>query len=218
MGVFDAFLDKACVGAQNMLDALHFGDRQPQRPYPPDRIPTPLQNDQEFSDQDRQTLASLMRINHTGEVCAQALYAGQALTAKTAGTSELMQEAALEEEDHLAWCEMRLRELDAEPSKLNPLFYTGSYFMGAVAGYIGDAWSLGFVEETERQVCKHLDSHLQKIPQEDLRTRLILEQMKIDEAKHGDSANALGAKNLPLPVRVSMKICSKIMTTTVARI
>jgi len=170
------------------------------------------------SDQSQKHVAGLMRINHTGEVCAQALYAGQALSAHSDKITQAMLEAAREEADHLAWCGQRLVELGSQPSRLNALFYTGSYIMGVVAGTLGDPFSLGFVEETERQVCLHLDSHLESIPDNDFSSRIILEQMRVDEAQHGDSANALGAQELPLLVRGGMKVMSRVMTFSVYRL
>jgi len=148
----------------------------------------------------------------SGEVSAQALYQGQAFTAKLPRVREQMQHAAEEEIDHLAWCEDRLDQLGAKPSILNPLWYAGSFALGAVAGLVGDKWSLGFVEETEKQVVEHLQEHLDKLPQDDLKTRSIIEQMQIDEAEHGDMAKQAGAAELPLPIKAVMKVTSKIMT------
>ena len=162
-----------------------------------------------------QRLASrLMRVNHTGEVCAQALYQGQALTAQLDTVRDRMEQAASEENDHLAWCEARLKELDSYPSVLNPLFYVGAFAIGALAGKIGDRWSLGFVAETEHQVVQHLDSHLGRLPARDQASRAILEQMKEDEARHATHALIAGGARLPLPVRLLMKGASKIMTKT----
>ncbi len=162
-----------------------------------------------------QRLASrLMRVNHTGEVCAQALYQGQALTAQLDTVRDRMEQAASEENDHLAWCEARLKELDSHPSVLNPLFYVGAFAIGALAGKIGDRWSLGFVAETEQQVVQHLDSHLGRLPARDQASRAILEQMKEDEARHATHALIAGGARLPLPVRLLMKGASKIMTKT----
>ena len=159
-----------------------------------------------------------MRINHTGEVCAQALYQGQALTAKLPDVRETMNHAAREEIDHLAWCETRLTELDSRPSLLNPAFYAMSYAVGATAGLIGDKWSLGFVGETEKQVCEHLEDHLQQLPANDHKSRAILQQMVADEKKHGDSAMAAGGAELPFPVRTGMKLMAGVMKTLTRRI
>ena len=171
--------------------------------------------DTEMDDKTRDHTARLMRINHTGEVCAQALYQGQALTAKLPDVRENMERAAAEENDHLDWCETRLKELGSRTSVLNPLWYAGSFAIGAAAGLAGDKWSLGFVGETERQVEGHLDGHLQQIPESDQKTRVILEQMKEDEIHHGESAMQAGGAELPKPIKQAMKLSSKIMTGTV---
>lgn len=163
-------------------------------------------------------IAGLMRINHTGEVCAQALYQGQATTARLPRVRMAMEQAAREEEDHLAWCEDRLKELGSAPSMLNPLFYAGSFTLGALAGIAGDRWSLGFVAETERQVVRHLDSHLAQIPGDDRRTRAILEQMREDELKHATTAEAAGGTPLPGPIRGLMTLMSRVMTWSTYRI
>lgn len=158
--------------------------------------------------------AALMRVNHVGEVCAQALYQGQAFTAKSEQIKIAMQQAAAEENDHLAWCGQRLIELQSHPSYLNPVWYSGAFLIGAVAGLIGDRWSLGFVVETERQVEAHLANHLQKLPEKDSKSRAVLLQMKIDEAKHADLAVANGAAELPSWIKALMRLKAKIMTTT----
>jgi ubiquinone biosynthesis monooxygenase Coq7 len=155
-----------------------------------------------------------MRVNHAGEVAAQALYQGQAFTARNPRVRETMQQAADEEGDHLAWCDQRLRELDSRPSLLNPLWYAGSFAIGALAGAIGDRVSLGFVVETERQVEGHLDEHLRRLPAADARSRRVLEQMKRDEIRHGDTAQAAGAAELPAPIKLLMTFTSRVMTRT----
>lgn len=152
-----------------------------------------------------------MRINHAGEVAAQALYHGQALTARNGGTRAHLLAAAAEEKNHLAWCEARLSELDARPSRLTPFWYAGSFAIGAVAGLAGDRWSLGFVEETERQVSAHLDAHIKSLADEDDRSRAILEQMRIDEERHGREAGEAGARELPQAVKTLMRRVAKIM-------
>ena len=172
----------------------------------------------EFSEDERAHVAGLMRINHTGEVCAQALYAGQAATARDDATREAMQQASDEEIDHLSWCEDRLEELDSQPSILNPLWYAGSFAIGAVAGIAGDAWSLGFVKETENQVEAHLEDHLEKLPEGDARSQAILDQMKVDEAKHAEMAAHAGAKDLPKPVQKAMGVAAGIMKALVYRV
>ena len=172
----------------------------------------------EFSEDERAHVAGLMRINHTGEVCAQALYAGQAATARDDATREAMQQASDEEIDHLSWCEDRLEELDSQPSILNPLWYAGSFAIGAVAGIAGDAWSLGFVKETENQVEAHLEDHLEKLPEGEARSQAILDQRKVDEAKHAEMAAHAGAKDLPEPVQKAMGVAAGIMKALVYRV
>ena len=162
--------------------------------------------------------AGLMRTNHAGEVCAQALYQGQALTAKLPEVRTSMERAAQEENDHLEWCAGRLKELGSQTSYLNPFWYIGSFAMGATAGLIGDKWSLGFVAETERQVVRHLDKHLTQLPEKDGRSRAILEQMKSDELRHATTALEAGAAELPDPVKKLMCLTSKIMTKTAYRL
>lgn len=168
----------------------------------------------ELPPEERRLAGRLMRVNHTGEVCAQALYQGQALTARLTVVRDRMEQATIEENDHLAWCETRLQELDSRPSVLNPLFYAGAFAIGALAGATGDRWSLGFVAETEQQVVEHLNNHLERLPADDQPSRAILEQMKEDEARHAASAMAAGAARLPFPVRALMKGVSKVMTQT----
>ncbi len=163
--------------------------------------------------EEKKHIAGLMRINHTGEVCAQALYQGQALTAKNESTRTDMQQAADEEIDHLVWCEERLEELDSQPSVLNPLFYGMSFGVGALAGTISDRISLGFVAATEEQVCVHLEKHLRQIPESDKKTREILEQMLIDEESHAIMAKNAGGVELPYPIKACMKLMSKVMTS-----
>ena len=166
----------------------------------------------------RRHAAGLMRVNHTGEVCAQALYVGQAAVARDAATRTQLLAAAQEETDHLAWCSDRLRELDSRPSWFNPVWYAGSYAIGLAAGLRGDGWNLGFVVETERQVEAHLEEHLRQLPAEDLRSRAILETMKADEARHADAAQAAGARRLPAPIPRLMALSSAIMKAVAYRI
>ena len=172
----------------------------------------------DLTEQETQHIAGLMRVNHTGEVCAQALYQGQAMTARLPKVRQSMERAAQEENDHLDWCHSRLQELGSHTSYFNPLWYAGSFAIGATAGIIGDKWSLGFVAETERQVVKHLDSHLQQIPAQDSRSRAILEQMKIDEQHHGETALNAGGAKLPGVVKNLMQASSKVMTTIAYKI
>lgn len=158
--------------------------------------------------------ARLMRVNHAGEIAAQALYQGQALTARREDVKARMEEASTEENDHLAWCAQRVSELGSHTSYLGPVWYLGSFSIGAAAGLLGDKWSLGFIAETEHQVVKHLDRHLQRLPQPDEKSRAILEQMKLDEARHGANARAAGGRALPEPVKRVMQLTSKVMTET----
>ena len=167
---------------------------------------------------ERAHVVGLMRVNHVGEVCAQALYQGQALTARDAHARATLEQAAREEQDHLAWSAERIRELGGRPSLLNPLWYAGSLAIGAAAGALGDRWNLAFLAETERQVEEHLTGHLDKLPAGDERTRAIVEAMRADEAKHRTSAVNLGAADLPAPVRAAMRLASKVMTTVAYRL
>ena len=176
--------------------------------------PAATTKESELDETDKQHAAGLMRINHTGEVCAQALYQGQAATAKLDDVRQSMEEAAAEEVDHLAWCEERLQQLDSRPSALNPLWYTLSYGMGAAAGLAGDKWSLGFVAETEDQVCEHLEEHLDQLPENDHKSRAILETMIADEKHHGQSARNAGGAELPAPIRQAMAVMSEVMKKT----
>ncbi len=171
-----------------------------------------------MSERERAHAAGLMRVNHTGEICAQALYEGQALTARSDDTRQMLIEAAEEEADHLVWCEERLGELDSRPSLLNPLFYGASYTLGAVTGLIGDRVSLGFVEATEHQVSAHLEDHLERLPEEDQRSRAIVATMREEEERHGANAIAAGGDEFPLPVKRAMRLVSRLMTETTYRI
>jgi len=180
--------------------------------------PAEAHKEQELSGSEKKHIAGLMRINHTGEVCAQALYAGQALTAKSHETIASMKHAAAEEVDHLAWCDERLTQLGSRPSLLNPIFYGLSFALGAAAGLAGDKWSLGFVAETERQVEEHLQNHLQEIPESDQKTKAIIKQMIIDEQQHGESAKAAGGKNLPNPIQLAMKTMAGVMKKATYRV
>jgi len=167
-----------------------------------------------LSDEQKQQAIALMRVNHVGEVCAQALYSGQAFTSRNMQIVNSLKHAAVEETDHLAWCEDRIKELGGRKSLLNPFWYAGSFALGAVAGAVGDKWNLGFLAETEQQVSVHLSGHLEKLPTEDVRTRAIIEQMHVDETSHAKEAKQLGAADLPDAIKTGMKLASKIMTTT----
>ena len=166
----------------------------------------------------RAQTAALMRVNHVGEICAQALYQGQSLTARDEEAKRAFEQAAREEQDHLAWSADRIRELGGRPSLLNPLWYAGSFVIGAAAGVLGDKWNLAFLAETERQVEEHLSGHLEALPAEDRRTRSVVEAMRADEAKHRNSAIQLGAAELPSAVKLAMRFASKVMTTVAYRI
>jgi ubiquinone biosynthesis monooxygenase Coq7 len=204
----DRLLAEAQRGLSGMADDALAVRENPGAPKP----------DLEMAERHRKHSAGLMRINHTGEVCAQALYVGQAAVARDEATRAQLLEAAQEETDHLAWCHERLRELDSRPSLLNPLWYAGSYAIGVAAGLRGDGWNLGFVVETERQVEAHLDEHLKRLPPEDLRSRAILETMKEDEARHADHAQAAGARVLPQPIPKIMALASSVMKAVAYRI
>lgn len=170
--------------------------------------------EQQLTRQGKRKAAALMRVNHSGEVCAQALYNGQALTARSSSAKAALIEASNEETEHLAWCSKRIRELGGHKSLLNPLWYGGSFAIGTLAGAMGDRWNLGFLAETERQVCRHLEGHLQRLPEDDEKSRAILEQMHEDEARHATTAVTHGGAELPLPVRLIMQLSSKVMTKT----
>lgn len=176
--------------------------------------PATALGESELSPEQRRHAAGLMRVNHAGEIAAQALYEGQALTARNPQVREQLRRAAAEEQDHLAWCAQRIQELGERPSRLAPLWYAGSYAIGAAAGLLGDKVNLGFVAETEKQVVDHLDGHLEKLPEADDRSRAILEQMKADEARHGEEAKQAGGTDLPTPVRRLMTLASRVMTKT----
>ena len=205
-------LDRLLVDAQNAMGTL--------AGRPLARRPNPAADtaDVELDPGERRHAAGLMRINHVGEVCAQGLYFGQAAVARDGATRAHLLDAAQEETDHLAWCADRLRELDSRPSVFNPLWYAGSYALGALAGLRGDGWSLGFVVETERQVEAHLDEHLETLPPADLRSREILTVMKADEARHADHAQQAGARTLPAPIPTLMAGASKLMKAVAYRL
>ncbi|WP_455206261.1 2-polyprenyl-3-methyl-6-methoxy-1,4-benzoquinone monooxygenase [Kaarinaea lacus] len=201
-----SLLDHLIAHVDNGVRTL-FGENHATRPNP-----AVTHSENELSSAEKQLAGRLMRINHAGEVAAQGLYQGQALTAKLPNVREQMEEAAQEEVDHLAWCKTRTKELGTHTSLLDPIWYIGSVTIGAVAGLAGDKWSLGFVTETERQVVKHLESHLEQLPQHDEKSRAILEQMKIDEQHHATTALEAGAAELPTPIKNAMTLTSKIMT------
>jgi ubiquinone biosynthesis monooxygenase Coq7 len=201
-------VDQFLSSVTKTLETL-FASPHAERPYPA----TSAEPD-ELSAADKARAARYMRVNHVGEICAQALYQSQALTARDKETRESMQKAAQEEIDHLAWCEQRIEELGGRKSLLNPIWYAGSFAIGTAAGIAGDRWNLGFVAETEKLVVSHLDGHLGKLPENDLRSREVVEQMKTDEGRHAEQAIEAGAADLPPPVKRLMQCASKIMTNT----
>lgn len=203
-------VDRLLLGMDQAVRTLFGRPLVSERPNPADGTA-----EAELSEEEKERVARLMRIDHTGEVCAQALYQGQSMTAKLPGIRSQMERAAREENDHLEWCDQRLHELDSRKSLLNPLWYAGSFTLGALAGIAGDKWSLGFVVETERQVESHLKEHLSRLPPRDNKSRAILEQMREDEANHANTALAAGGAELPRPVKLAMRLGAKVMTKTV---
>jgi ubiquinone biosynthesis monooxygenase Coq7 len=201
-------LDKLIIEFDKGLRTL-FAPAQSVRPLPGRDL-----SEAEQTAADKKHAAGLMRVNHVGEVCAQALYQGQALTARDPAARAALEEAAREETEHLAWCESRIHALSGRKSLLNPAWYASSLVLGMAAGALGDKWSLGFLAETERQVEAHLGSHLQALPEADSKSRAVVAQMQEDEARHAETAMAYGAHALPAPVRVAMKFASKVMTKT----
>jgi 3-demethoxyubiquinol 3-hydroxylase len=199
--------DRLLVAADNALRTLS-GAAGSARSTPGSREATPA------SPEERRHSAGLMRVNHAGEICAQALYAGQSLVARDPAIRSALERAGAEERDHLEWCRQRLDELGSRPSVLDPLWFAGSFALGVASGLAGDRWSLGFLVETERQVEQHLDGHLGMLPGADARSRAIVEQMRSDEVAHGRSGEALGARELPGVVKAAMKAASKAMTRT----
>ena len=203
-------IDQFLGVADNALRTLFGGYQVTDRADPSSNM-----SDDELEEKDRKHSAGLMRINHCGEVCAQALYQGQAFTAKLPEVREKMEEAAAEENDHLQWCSDRLSKLDSHTSIFNPLWYVSSFSIGAIAGLMGDKWSLGFVAETEYQVVRHLESHLISLPENDIKSRTVIEQMKEDELHHATVAIEAGGAELPKPVKAMMKGMAKVMTKSV---
>ncbi|MDC1435667.1 2-polyprenyl-3-methyl-6-methoxy-1,4-benzoquinone monooxygenase [Gammaproteobacteria bacterium] len=207
------FLDNLIDNFDQALRTLNPGTASANRPNP-----AASAKENELDQIALKHSAGLMRINHTGEICAQALYQGQALTAKLPEVREKMALAAAEETDHLSWCEDRLSELNDRPSLFNPIWYAMSFGIGATAGILGDKWSLGFVAETEHQVCEHLNEHLNELPEQDEKSKAILEQMLIDEGQHAAMAEQAGAAILPQAVKTSMTIMSQVMKKTAYRL
>ena len=208
MTPFDSFITTFDLGLRTVFATPHAS-----RPYPAAIVP-----EADLSDAEKAHAAALMRVNHVGEVCAQALYAGQALTARNERVRAELEHAAREETDHLAWCEARINELGGRKSLLNPLWFGGALGLGIVAGLLGDKWNLGFLAETERQVEAHLDGHLEKLPKADARSRAVVEQMKTDEARHAQTAIDHGGAPLPKPVKMAMRFAADVMRQTASRI
>jgi len=202
-------VDRLLAGANNALRTVAAPAGRSARANPAANI-----IDADLDARQKRHAAGLMRINHAGEVAAQALYQGHATVARDKHVEAQMQHAANEEFDHLAWCEERIKELGEDVSKLSPLWYAGAYAIGAASGILGDKWSLGFIAETERQVCAHLDDHLESLPPEDVKSRAIVEQMRDEEEEHGENAEDAGAADLPAPVKRLMRMTAKVMTKT----
>jgi ubiquinone biosynthesis monooxygenase Coq7 len=207
-------LDRLLAGAGRAMAAIAAAPGA-SRPTPRPAGPAPAET---LTEPERRLAGALMRVNHVGEVCAQALYEGQAATTSDPRLERFFREAAAEEGDHLAWTRERIAELGARPSLLNPFWYAGAFAFGALAGRLGDRFSLGFMVETERQVERHLDGHLERLPAGDAASRAIVERMKADEAGHADHAEALGAAPMPEPIRAAMRVAAKVMTETAHRI
>ena len=205
-------IDRLIIGFDRALRTL-CGPAVSLRPVPGGNLPNP-----ELSAAEKRHAAALMRVNHSGEVCAQALYQGQALTARDVAARTTLEHAAAEETEHLAWTAQRIDELGGRVSVLNPFFYAGSFAIGAISGMLGDKWNMGFLAETERQVEGHLDGHLEQLPVQDEKSRAIVAQMKEDEARHANTALAHGAAELPEPVKGAMRISSRLMTVSTYRL
>ena len=197
-------MDELIIGFDKAISVINSGNKRPN--------PAVDEPDARIQGAERRRSAALMRVNHAGEVAAQALYAGHAIAARDAGVRASMLQAAAEESDHLYWCKTRVRELGSHVSYLTPVWYAGSFAIGAVAGLSGDKWNLGFVMETERQVVEHLDKHLELLPEQDHKSRAVLQQMRRDEQQHASVARAAGAVELPRPLRIMMRCCAKVMT------
>jgi len=207
MNKLDQLITTFDLGLRTVFASPHAG-----RPYPG------TGPEAELGEAERKHAAALMRVNHVGEVCAQALYAGQSLTTKNEAVRAELEQAAKEETDHLAWCEQRIVELGGRKSLLNPLWFGGAFAMGAAAGLLGDKWNLGFLAETERQVEAHLDGHLQQLPEADAKSRAVVEQMKTDEARHAQTAVDHGGAPLPQPVKWAMRLAADAMRKTASRV
>ncbi|MDG3063199.1 2-polyprenyl-3-methyl-6-methoxy-1,4-benzoquinone monooxygenase [Thauera mechernichensis] len=205
-------LDRAIIEFDKALRTV-LAPARSVRPVPGEGVPDAMLDDGE-----RRHAAALMRINHVGEICAQALYQGQAMMSRDPAIRDTLRQASQEETEHLAWTERRIAELGGRKSLLNPVWYGGALALGLLAGRFGDRWNLGFLAETERQVERHLKGHLETLPADDARSRAIVEQMKVDEAEHADMAVRLGAHELPAPVKGAMKFAARLMTTVTYRV
>ena len=206
-------LDRLLSGVNNALRTVAAPAGRSARPNPAVQV-----EESDLDPREKAHAAGLMRVNHAGEVAAQGLYQGHAAVARDRSIEKQMQEAADEEFDHLAWCEQRLHELGEQPSVLSPLWYAGAFVIGAASGTLGDKWSLGFIAETEDQVCAHLESHLDRLPENDARSRAILATMRDEEAEHGENAVEAGAADLPRPVKKLMQLTARVMTKTAYRV
>jgi len=206
-------LDRLLAGANNALRTIAAPAGRPARKNPAADI-----TETDLSDKQKTHSAGLMRVNHAGEIAAQALYQGHAIVARDPNIEQQMQRAANEEFDHLAWCEQRLTELNSKPSVLSPIWYSGAFAIGAASGILGDKWSLGFIAETEKQVCAHLDSHLERLPDDDGKSRAIVKKMRDEEEEHGENAIQAGAAELPAPLQRLMRLTAKVMTNTAYRV
>ncbi|MDJ0759835.1 MAG: 2-polyprenyl-3-methyl-6-methoxy-1,4-benzoquinone monooxygenase [Woeseiaceae bacterium] len=202
-------LDRLLSGANNFLRTVAAPAGSPARPYPAKDV-----DEAELSDADRRHAAGLMRVNHAGEIAAQGLYQGHAAVAREGSVESHIHQAAQEEFDHLAWCEQRLKELKSDRSRLSPFWYAGAFAMGAASGVLGDKWSLGFIAATEQQVVEHLESHYERLPKDDKRSRAIIRQMRVEEEEHEHDAIDAGAAELPAGIKKLMTITSKVMTRT----
>ena len=203
-------IDRALIAVDNALRTIS-GALTSSRATPGEKNADPA------SPEERRHVAGLMRVDHAGEICAQALYAGQSLMARDDRVREALEHAGAEERDHLAWCAERLRELDSHPSLLTPFWYAGSLALGVASGAAGDRWSMGFLVETERQVEKHIDGHIERLPSGDSRSRAILERMREDEIGHANTGSSMGAAELPPPIKAAMRLVAKVMTETAYR-
>lgn len=200
-------VDRLLSGLDDALRTVAAPAGRPARANPAEQV-----SEAEFTDKQKAHAAGLMRVNHAGEIAAQGLYQGHAAVARDAAIERQMQHAADEEHDHLAWCEQRLAELESQPSRLSPIWYAGSFLIGAASGLLGDRWSLGFIAETEKQVCAHLTGHLDSLPDNDARSRAIVARMREEEQKHGEDAVAAGAAELPQPIHRLMRWTARVMT------